>query len=155
MWILLALDSAAAVRVAAGVESGVHIDPGSPAAKEYALPLSRARQIGAEGASRGSPSGPLFGAGIGPPGAAGSSHSGSGNARAAGRVGGSRADAASAPVRPAAIPSSVLSASSSRTGSAGSGGSILVLLAGGVAILVLGGFGGMILKHSRHSTPTA
>jgi hypothetical protein len=44
--------------MAAGVPSGVRVDPGSPAAKEYAIPLSQARGGG------GSGSGSLFGRGV-------------------------------------------------------------------------------------------
>lgn len=45
---------------AGGAASGIHIDPGSPAAKEYALPLSSARGVPPGSAS----SGGLFGVGI-------------------------------------------------------------------------------------------
>ena len=34
------------VGTAGALEPGVHVDPGSPAAKEYALPLDQARQTG-------------------------------------------------------------------------------------------------------------
>src|SRR5271168_4320784 len=68
---LVALSPTAA-QADTGLEPGVHVDPGSPAAKEYAIPLGQARQIGAEGSSDGS-SPPLFGAGIGPRGPGGSS----------------------------------------------------------------------------------
>ncbi len=54
----------------AGLEPGVHVDPGSPAAKEYVIPLTMARQTGAPGSSAGS-SAALFGAGIGPRGPGG------------------------------------------------------------------------------------
>ena len=151
MLTLLAMSSIAYAQPGTGVEPGVHIDPGSPAAKEYALPLSQARQIGAEAASSGSSSGPLFGAGIGPPGAGGSSQPGSGPARAADRVGASGANA-SALVRQAALAASALRGSSSPGGSSGSDGSILALLAGGVAVLALGGFGGMVLRRRRPFT---
>ena len=60
---------------AGALEPGVHVDPGSPAAKEYALPLNQARQTGqpsanAAGSSGSEPSSgeaSLFGAGIKPP----------------------------------------------------------------------------------------
>jgi hypothetical protein len=54
-------------------EPGVHVDPGSPAGKEYAIPLESARREGAGGGVQGSGGGggsasgsspPLFGAGI-------------------------------------------------------------------------------------------
>ena len=41
--------------------AGVHVDPGSPVAKEYAIPLAAAR---GGGSSSGSSGGPLFGRGI-------------------------------------------------------------------------------------------
>jgi hypothetical protein len=63
---------------ASALEPGVHIDPGSPAAKEYALPLNQARRTGAEATSAGSSETP-FGAGIKPPGSGGSSGSGAPN----------------------------------------------------------------------------
>jgi len=34
-------------------------------------------------------------------------------------------------------------------------GSTLALIGGGVAILVLGGFGGTVLRHNRRPTPQA
>jgi len=146
--------STASAQAGTGLEPGVHIDPGSPAAKEYALPLNQARQTGSQSSARGSSSGPLFGAGIGPPGAGGSSPSPSGSAKAvrAGRA--SRAGGANTAGLQAALPSSVLHVSSSPASSGGSGSS-LALLGGAVAILVLGGFGGTVLKRSRHSTPSA
>lgn len=145
--VLLAMSCAAApVQVAIGLEPGVHIDPGSPAAKEYALPLSQARQTDT-GASPGrSAASAPFGAGIKPPGAGGSSHSGAGAATAGGGGSGGA-------VAQKTLLSAVLGASSSRAGSAGSGDSFLSLLAGGAAILVLGGFGGTVLRRSRDASP--
>jgi hypothetical protein len=52
---------AAGSSAAASITPGVHIDPGSPVAKEYAIPLAQARG-GAGGG--GSASGQLFGSGI-------------------------------------------------------------------------------------------
>jgi hypothetical protein len=42
-----------------------------------------------------------------------------------------------------------------RTSSSGGGdGSLLALIGGGIAVLILGGFGGTVLRHSRRpSTP--
>jgi len=146
---LLALSSTP-TQADARLEPGVHVDPGSPAAKEYVIPLSQARRTGAEGSS----SAPLFGAGIGPRGPGGSSHSGPGAGRAPGAAKapgqGSAPGPSSARVAGGeSLPSSVL-ASSSRA--SGDGGSLLALLAGGVAVLVLGGLGGVMLRRSRHST---
>lgn len=151
---------------ALGLEPGVHIDPGSPAAKEYALPLNQARQTGAN------PSGPngsesSFGAGIKPPTSGGSGGSGAagagsvGGSHARGRAGGSQPggsqpggsratgdkNAASQPKLPAAVQRAVASASSG-----GGNGSLPALIGGGVAIIVLGAFGGTVLRHSRRPT---
>ncbi|MGI8559333.1 MAG: hypothetical protein ACR2ND_13700 [Solirubrobacteraceae bacterium] len=64
----IGLLAAASPGQALALEPGVHVDPGSPAAKEYAFPLSSARGIsgGSPGATaKGSPAAPaLFGAGI-------------------------------------------------------------------------------------------
>jgi len=144
------------VPVALGLEPGVHADPGSPAAKQYALPLNQARQTGAgptghEGSSAGAP----FGAGIKPPGAGGSSHSGAGAGQAVGRGSASGPGGANSAGRQSTLPSAVLRAASSQTGSAGGDGSILALLAGGVAILVLGGFGGTLMRRNQRSVPSA
>jgi hypothetical protein len=148
--------SAVVADAAPGLEPGVHADPGSPAAKEYALPLDQARQAGSpskRGSSRVAP----FGAGIHPSGGAGSGssagklprHGAAGNGASvvvAANASGSRTRAI--------IPTAVLRAASER-GSAGDGGSILVLIGGGVAILVLGGFGGMVMRRSHRATPLA
>ena len=58
---------------ASAVEPGVHVDPGSPAGKEYAIPLDQARNdalppggghAGGGGGAPGSGASPLFGAGV-------------------------------------------------------------------------------------------
>jgi hypothetical protein len=71
---LLALPSAALAKGGSTTtSSGVHLDPGSPAAKQYSIPLSNARGSGGGG---GGSSSSLFGSGItsssGPSGGAGS-----------------------------------------------------------------------------------
>src|SRR5438445_13113075 len=65
--VLAAGSSSASARAAADLEPGVHVDPGSPAAKQYALPLGQARRTGAAASTRGGYSAALFGAGIKPP----------------------------------------------------------------------------------------
>jgi hypothetical protein len=145
---LVALSPAAA-QADTGLEPGVHVDPGSPAAKEYVIPLSHARQIGADGSST-----PLFGAGIGPRGPGGSSQSHSGTRRKLGAADASGPGSASKPSSTGiagreSLPSSVLASSSKASGDSGS---LLALLAGGVAILILGGFGGAMLRRSHHLT---
>jgi hypothetical protein len=129
---------------AAALEPGVQIDPGSPAAKEYALPLNQARRTGSREASssQGESSKTLFGAGIKPPSGGSSTPLHSHRARAH--------PSAAAAVLPAAV-----RASRSASSSSGGDSSTLVLIGGGVLVLVLGGFGGTVLRHSRRPTPTA
>lgn len=147
--------SAVVADAAPGLEPGVHADPGSPAAKEYALPLNQARQAGSArkgGSSRVAP----FGAGIHPSGGSGSGSAGKSPRHRAGGKGTSlpAASNVSGSSTRAIIPTAVLRAASER-GSSGGGGSILVLIGGGVAILVLGGFGGMVMRRSHRATPLA
>jgi hypothetical protein len=151
------------VAAAGALEPGVHVDPGSPAAKEYALPLSQARQTGADPASSPGASEPSFGAGIKPPRSGGpggpggpGTHGSAGRATGAGSpphrrtsAGSSDHAAAATPPLPPAVRRAVAAADSS-----GGGGSLPALIGGGVAILVLGGFGGTVLRHSRRPTPS-
>ena len=147
----------------AALEPGVQIDPGSPAAKQYVLQLNQARQTGNE-RSRSSRSGTggVFGAGITPPGSGGSAAAGAagvGRARAHGRRGtraGGRSGALTSakPSVPVTLPPAVLRAARTQGSSAGSG-SWLALIGGGVAVLLLGGFGGTVLRHSRRPTPSS
>jgi hypothetical protein len=145
---------------ASALEPGVHVDPGSPAAKEYALPLAQARQTGSEPSAHTSSESTLFGAGIKPPGAPGrpSSHSTKAGARApagpgatGASGGGTELGAGPGPLSQPALSEAMLRAARAE-GSPGGDGSILALLGGGVAILVLGVFGGTVLRHSRRRT---
>jgi len=115
------------------LEPGVHADPGSPAEKQYVLPLNQARGTGGETSSHSS-SPRLFGAGIKPPGGGGSTGGGSrsstraGSGAAAGNrnerhtngAGGVRAGGAAAGAHGAPLPDAVLRASRSQ-GSSGNG----------------------------------
>ena len=149
-WATLAIGCLALPAPALGLEPGVHADPGSPASKQYALPLNQARQTGGGPAGReGSSANVPFGAGIKPPGAGGSSHSSAGAGQATSRSGAARPNAANTAGRQATIPAAVLRASSSR---AGGDDSALALLGGGVAILILGAFGGTIMRRSHRSS---
>jgi len=154
---LALLCAAPAASAAASVEEGVHVDLGSPAAHEYALALTQARHTGSGSASRSATrserSETLFGDGIKPPAAGGSSKSGAGSkARSRGRHG---TPSPGAPATlsgvEAGVPAAVLRAERSR--GSGGDGSTLALIGGGVAILVLGGFGGTVLRHNRRPTP--
>jgi hypothetical protein len=134
---------------AAALEPGVHVDPGSPAAKEYALPLSQARQTGGGSTSPGASETP-FGVGIEPPKSGGSGKSGGGGTRLGhGSASSPPRSVSAAPISPA-VRRAVAAADS-----AGGGASLPALIGGGVAILVLGGFGGTVLRHSRRPTPSA
>jgi hypothetical protein len=148
--------AAASAQAASGVEPGVHVDPGSPAAKEYALPLSQARGTGSPPSSAPSTQtgseGTLFGAGIKPPGSGGpprGSGSGAGGRRPGTSVAAPAQGGGSTSQPP--LPQAVLRAARGQ-GSSGVDGSTLALLGGAVAILVLGGFGGTVLRHSRRPT---
>ena len=143
----MAISCLAVPATALGLEPGVHADPGSPASKQYSLPLNQARQTGASPAGHeGSSANVPFGAGIKPPGTGGSSHSGAGAGQAPSRSGASRPNATNPTGGQATLPSAVLRASSSP---AGGDDSTLALLGGAVAILILGGFGGIIMRRSR------
>src|ERR1039457_1717511 len=133
-----------------GLAPGVHADPGSPAAKEYAIPLAQASQVGDQSSSSGSSSVAAFGAGIKPPGSGGSPGSGSGSGHTKAHRGGASSGSGSpnAPSPQTTLPAAVVQASS------GGGGSILALRGGGAAILALGGFGGAVLWRPRRSTPS-
>jgi len=154
---------AALPAVSFALEPGVHADPGSPAEKQYVLPLNQARGTGGEASSHSS-SPRLFGAGIKPPRGGGStgggSQSGSGATQGKGKgnahTGGAGAGAAGgapAGANGAPLPDAVLRASRSQ-GSSGNG-SLFALIGGGLAILVVGAFGGTVLRHSRRPTPSS
>jgi hypothetical protein len=135
----------------AGLEPGVHVDPGSPAAKQYALPLGQARHTGQQATGGNGPE-PAFGAGIKPDGGGpnNSGHASAGNPVEAGHPSGKGSYGSATAT--AKLPSVVLHSEASR-GSQGGSDSILVLLGGGVVILVVGGFLGTVLRRSRTDVP--
>jgi hypothetical protein len=137
-----------ALEAASGLEPGVHVDPGSPAAKEYALPLNQARQTGGGSSPQSSSEGALFGAGIKPP--------SSGSPRGGGRSGAHTAagGAVIGSGSQTALAEDVLRAARAHESASGDG-SLLALIGGGVAILVLGGFGGTVLRHGRRATSSS
>jgi hypothetical protein len=135
---------AVSAQAAMGLEPGVHPDPGSPAAKEYALPLNQARGAGGGGGHTTSSSAALFGAGIKPPGAGGS---GRARSSAVNTPHGARHGVSSSDPK-APVPAIVLRAARSEPSSSGNG-SLLTLLGGGVIILVLGGFGGTLMRRGH------
>jgi hypothetical protein len=146
---------------AAALEPGVHVDPGSPAAKEYALPVSQARRAAEGGGSEGTHE-QLFGAGIEPP-SSGSPRGGSpsdttgahrGTPKRSGASSSRSADGSASGAIRTQPPALVRRVAGGRSSSGGSS-SLLVLLGGGVLVLVLGAFAGVVLRHSRRPTSTA
>jgi hypothetical protein len=142
---------------AAALEPGVHVDPSSPAAKEYALPVSQARRAAEGGGSEGTHE-QLFGAGIEPP-SSGSPPSGTtgahrGTPKSTGASSSRSADGSASGAIRNQPPALVRRVAGGRSSSGGSS-SLLVLLGGGVLVLVLGAFAGVVLRHSRRPTPTA
>lgn len=128
-------------QTSAALEPGVHVDPGSPAAKQYALPLDQARQTGSSSSS----SKALFGAGIKPRGPGGQVRPGSrlnSDIRRGGRPSNSRP---SGPASSALLPSAELRSETS----SGNSNSTLVLFAGGGCVLLLGGLLGIALRRTR------
>jgi hypothetical protein len=151
--VLAATWVAASPQAAGALEPGVHADPGSPAAKEYALPLNQARQTGSGGASKSE--GTLFGAGIKPPSSPGSPPAaGADRADRAPASGASGQQAGRQTGSPPTLAEAVVRGAREHQ-SQGGDGSLLALIGGGVAILVLAGFGGTVLRHSRRPTPSA
>lgn len=137
--------------VAAALEPGVHVDPGSPAAKEYALPLSQARQTGQGSASRAGAPEALFGAGIS------SKRSRPARARPSAR-GGAPDEVAQSSQRLASARSKATVGASGdleRQAPSQQGGSdsTLALLGGSVLVLVLAAFVGVVLRGRRTSHP--
>ena len=142
---------------ALGLEPGVHADPGSPASKQYALPLNQARQTGAGPAGHeGSSANVPFGAGIKPPGPGGAGRaaaSADGTRRGARRGAVGTNSTASSTDSGAPVPAIVREAGS--RASSGGDGSLLTLLGGAVVILVLGAFGGTLMRRSHRSLPSS
>jgi hypothetical protein len=151
---------AAPVQAAAGLEPGVHADPGSPAAKQYALPLEQARRAGMGTATRRSSSDVPFGTGIKPGGSGGARRRSAsrGNGNGNGNGGATRTPRSKPDDTPTGsshktvtLPGSVLRSASSR---ASGDGSLLALLAGAAAVLILGGLGGTLVQRRHRSMPS-
>ena len=149
----LAAASGAAAKPA--LSPGVQVDPGSPASKQYAIPLAQAR---AGGTSGGSGSGTLFGSGITRAAPASSTPAAprprtpaSRARRAGGPTGGDKGSGA------VAQSGQVTAAPGARVPApgrlAGGGAGIAWMLGVAALVLALGGLGGAALaRHSRGSS---
>jgi hypothetical protein len=124
---------------------GVFVDPDTPAGKEYALPLDKARQdVAPSSGAQGSESGDTepFGAGISKRDGGG----GGGDAAGSGDRGGNGKEAGASQSDSAIDPRSVAKAAAS-SGSGISSGWLTVLIAAGV--LLVGGIAGVSLRALR------
>lgn len=124
-------------------EKGVHIDPNSPAGREYAVPVDEARRDAGGSDNDHTGSAPLFGEGVsGDDGGA----SGSGSSRDAGESKGKNRQGTSAGSTASSVPKSDLVRLAKRTDD--SGGSTLPLFIG-IAVLLLGVTGGIVGRRRR------
>jgi len=141
------------------LQPGVHVDPGSPAGKEYQIPITAARGQVAGGSSSNSANPPLFGVGVTPPPSGPSSSGVAAHARhsaGAGSLGSrhtggrSRSSPSNAPVSGAGSEASDRLSSAAPAGSSSSapgGSGWIALVAGGLLVLVLGGGGGLAIRQ--------
>ncbi len=145
----------------AGPSSGVHTDPGSPTAKQYAIPIPAARgETSGQAFAGASANPPLFGVGVtaadppgtstgAGPGVSVSQADGAGAVRHhLGQIAHGQPQSASGSARsraPNAARATVRTDAADTTGGAGSA-SWLPLLGGGVLVLLLGGGGGLWLR---------
>jgi hypothetical protein len=138
------------------LEPGVHVDPGSPAGKQYQIPIASARSEAAGGAGATNSTAPAFGIGVTPSGGSAStadatsqrSH-GSSHAARPGRGHATRrrfAGSAAAGSSKNRDGAATVAASSGGGGRVG-GDAWPVLAAGGLLVLVLGGGGGLALRR--------
>jgi hypothetical protein len=123
-------------------EPGVHTDPGSPAGKEYVIPLEGARREASGGTSGhhtgggGSAQAPLFGAGIRAQPTGGGSRGRSGHGRKAGRKQG-KTEKTRERITPSTLASAPASASTESPALATGAIALAILLAGaGLGLLL-------------------
>jgi hypothetical protein len=128
----------------AAPQSGVHVDPGSPAGKQYAIPITSARTEAAgnqpSATSSGSQDPPLFGVGV----KSSAAHVAARKARRGRPV--THADPAHVSSQPVAPPASPPQVAPTSSGSGG-GSAWIALAGGGVLVLALGGAGGLALRR--------
>ena len=70
---------------ALALEPGVHVDPGSPAGKQYQIPIATARSEAAGGSGASNSTAPAFGVGVTPSGGSGPGSGGTGGVAASGQ----------------------------------------------------------------------
>lgn len=147
----IAIVAAASLTGTAGaVEPGVTVDPGSPSAKEYALPLEAARRDASGESGKpvapGERDAPLFGAGVtrkrsGAAAVVTASSAGGPDDPGSGGAAGGTGDQGAEANRAAA-----------RDDGDGSGSST-ALIGGGIGVLLLGLIGGVVLRAMRGPDP--
>ena len=147
---LCALAVAAPAAVAA--EDEIFVDPGSPSAKEYALPIESAREQAASegrGTSAGTKEAPLFGEGVGADGAGGggSDAGGSGGDGAAAKRDG-RTARSQAAESDGGTPATARAQAASPDGGMGT----IAILGAGAGVLLLGGAIGLVLRRRAART---
>ena len=144
---LVTLGLLAGAGQAAAQSDGVHVDPDTPAGKEYALPLDKARQdvapnSGAQGSDGGGDT-ELFGAGITKQDGGGKGGGGDGAAAGGSNGEGERGSSQS----PALTDTASVAKAGASTDSGISAGLLTALIALGV--LVVGGAAGLSLRALR------
>ena len=152
MLVTLGVVAATAVPVPVALASGpprVHVDPGSPAGKQYAFPVPAARGLTSGQSGGGGQNPPAFGVGI-TPSSGGGGRGGHGGSAGGTTGGGSRrrnghASATTAQSLPGTSASVPTPPAGDPTAEGGSGWIALVL--GGAAVLALGGAGGFALRR--------
>ena len=133
---------------AGAIDPGVVYEPGSPAGKEYALPLEEARrEAGSPGSEGEAPSYAAFGVGVGPPGPGGAGSDGAGGGQRGG-AGGADGDGSAERGDPA-VSRAGLAEAEAAGGSFG--WSVLIIL----AVLLPGALLGFGLGHLQRGRGSA
>jgi LPXTG-motif cell wall-anchored protein len=143
---------------AAQTQQGVFVDPNSPAGKEYAIPVEQARRDAAHGSNRqpveaGDRSAPLFGEGVMPD-HSGSSSGASGGNTGRGTGGGAKESDRTESLAKSLGPTSAIRPRNGLTAGAATADSsagALAFAGGGVAVLLLGGMAGLVLRRRNHA----
>lgn len=145
----------------AQTENGVTVDPGSPAGKEYALPIEQARRDATDGDDAGrAPGGgkpaPAFGEGVRPgsqtdrtPGAVSSGRGPDDKQDSASATGSAPAPSTTSKQRARERDNIDRALISAGAGNGGESDGSLVLLLGGVAVMIFGVAAGLLLRRGR------